>query len=388
MNAHETTPGILNIAETCAASLSVDDLMGLCEDKSLPNPLTPLTSLKLTYGPIPGSPALLDRLSSLYSIRSGNPLTPSQILITPGAIAANFLTLYALLNPGDHVICVYPTYQQLYSVPASLGCEVSLWKLSPSKKWIPDISELKGLIKPTTKMIIINNPNNPTGACIPKSVLVDLIEVAKEHDLIILSDEVYRPLYHGISPAHPDFPPSMLSLPYPNIVVTGSMSKAYSLAGIRLGWVATRSPTLLSKISSARDYTTISVSPISDAIAQYALHPSTLHALLSRNITLARTNLELLDEFVDGWSKYCEWVKPVAGTTAFIKFRLNREAVDAERLCKDVREKCGVLMVPGTSCFGEEWVGHVRVGYVCETEVLRESLKRLDGYMREEYRDL
>lgn len=389
MDKYETTPGVLNIAETCAASISVDDLVSLCEDKSMPSPLS-LSSTKLTYGPIRGSDALRGRLAALYSVRSGTPMSPENILITNGAIGANFLVLYSLLEPGDHVICVYPTYQQLYSVPESLGCSVSLWKLKEEKKWIPDVSELEALLSPNTKMIIINNPNNPTGACIPKSALQSLVEFAKEKDLIILSDEVYRPLYHGISPADSEFPPSMLSMSYPKVVVTGSMSKAYSLAGIRVGWLGCRDPTIIQKIASARDYTTISVSQLDDAVASYALHGSTIHTLLSRNINLAKTNLKFLDEFVDNWSKFCDWVKPVSGTTAFIKFRLNRQPIDEERLCMDVLKKTNVMMVPGSKCFGggEDFKGYVRIGYVCETEVLKQALEKLNTYMKDEYRDL
>lgn len=198
MDEYENTPGVLNIAETCAASLSIDELQALCEDKSAPGPID--TSTTLTYGPIRGSDALRGRLADLYSVRTPSPLSPDNILITPGAIAANFLLFYCLIKPGDHVVCMYPTYKQLYAVPESLGAEVSLWKLREEKKYIPDIEELKKLVKENTTMIIINNPNNPTGVTIPKSVLRGLVDFAKERDIIILSDEVYRPLFHGVSP--------------------------------------------------------------------------------------------------------------------------------------------------------------------------------------------
>jgi aspartate/methionine/tyrosine aminotransferase len=198
MDKYEVTPGVLNIAETCAASISIDDLVALCEDPNIRHPIN--TSTKLTYGAIRGSQALRERLASLYSARVSSPLSPENILITPGAIAANFLLFYTLIGPGDHAICVHPTYQQLYSVPASLGAEVSLWKLRKEKNYVPDIEDLKPLIKDNTKLIIINNPNNPTGATIPKSILQSLIDVAREKNIIILSDEVYRPIFHGISP--------------------------------------------------------------------------------------------------------------------------------------------------------------------------------------------
>lgn len=381
MDKYEVTPGVLNIAETCAASISIDDLVSLCEDPNVEHPLN--TSTKLTYGAVRGSDILRGRLASLYSTRVSSPLPLDNVLITPGAISANFLLFYTLIGPGDHVVCVHPTYQQLYSVPESLGAEVSLWKLKKRKKYIPDLEDLKTLVKDNTKMIIINNPNNPTGATIPKSVLQGLVQFAQERDLIILSDEVYRPLFHGISPVDQEFPPSIISLGYSKTIVTGSMSKAYSLAGIRIGWIASRDRSIIEAIATARDYTTISVSRLDDQVASYALSASVLHALLSRNIKLAKTNIALLEEFVDEYSPICSWVKPTGGTTAFVRFTKNGQPVDDAQFCIDVIEKTKVMFLPGEKCFGEEFKGFVRIGFVCETQVLQEALKRLGAYIED-----
>lgn len=141
-----------NIAETCSAPISVNDLIGLSEDKST-NPLD--LSAKLTYGSIRGSEQLRGNLARLYSVKTPTPLPQDNVLITAGAIQANFLLLYTLLGPGDHVICHYPTYQQLYSVPESLGAEVSLWKSKAADGWKLDVKELEGLIRPNTKLIIL-----------------------------------------------------------------------------------------------------------------------------------------------------------------------------------------------------------------------------------------
>jgi aspartate/methionine/tyrosine aminotransferase len=379
MDKYETTPGVLNIAETCAASISIDDLVALCEDPNIEPPLK--TSTKLTYGSIRGSNSLRERLASLYSARVSSPLPTDNVLITPGAIAANFLLFYTLIGPGDHVVCVYPTYQQLYAVPESLGAEVSLWKLRKDKKYIPDIEELKLLVKENTKMIIINNPNNPTGATIPKSVLLGLVDFARERNIIILSDEVYRPLFHGLSPVDQEFPPSMISMGYSKTIITGSMSKAYSLAGIRLGWIASRDRSIIEAIATARDYTTISVSQLDDQVASYALSGSVLHALLARNIKLAKTNVALLEAFVNSHSSICSWVKPTGGTTAFIKFEKSAQAIDDVKFCIDVIEKTKVMFLPGSKCFGQEFKGFVRIGFVCETEVLQEALKKLGAFL-------
>ncbi|KAI9640374.1 hypothetical protein NHQ30_011119 [Ciborinia camelliae] len=381
MDKYENTPGVLNIAETCAASISIDNLVKLSEDPNLPHPIS--TSTKLTYGHIRGSPALRERLASLYSARTASALSPESIILTRGAIEANFLLLYTLIGPGDHVVCVHPTYQQLYSVPQSLGAEVSLWKLHKGKKFIPDVEELKGLVKDNTKMIIINNPNNPTGATIPKSVLQGVTDFAKENNIIILSDEVYRPLFHGISVADPEFPPSMISMPYEKIIVTGSLSKAYSLAGIRVGWIACKDNSIIEAIAEARDYTTISVSQLDDQVASYAMNASVIHALLARNIKLAKTNVALLEAFVNEHGENLSWVKPTGGTTAFIRVEKKGVPVEDVQFCVDVMEKTKVMFLPGSKCFGAEYKGYVRIGFVCETEVLKEGLQKLGGYVRE-----
>jgi len=152
MDKYETTAKY-NIAETCSASISIDDLREISDDKST-NPLA-LSTKKLTYGPIRGSDELRQNLANLYSVKTPSPLPRDNILITAGAIQANFLLLYTLVGPGDHVICHYPTYQQLYAVPESLGAEVSLWKSKEAEGWKLDVKELEALIKPNTKLIIL-----------------------------------------------------------------------------------------------------------------------------------------------------------------------------------------------------------------------------------------
>ena len=151
MEAHEASAKY-NIAETCAASISVDDLQGLSEDKTSP---IISTSKKMTYGSIRGSKKLRTNLARLYSAKAASPLPYENILITPGGIAANFLALYTLLGKDTHIICQYPTYQQLYSVPATLGAQVSLWKAQEERKWQLNVDELKRLIQQNTKLIII-----------------------------------------------------------------------------------------------------------------------------------------------------------------------------------------------------------------------------------------
>ncbi|KAK8061898.1 hypothetical protein PG994_008264 [Apiospora phragmitis] len=231
-------------------------------------------------------------------------------------------------------------------------------------------------------MIVLNNPNNPTGATIPGDVLASIVEVARKHNIILFSDEVYRPLFHNDDEA--TAPPSIATMGYANAVVTSSLSKAWALAGIRVGWVASPSRGLIEQLAAARDYTTISVSQLDDQVARYALHPAVRSALLWRNRALAVRNRALLARFVAEHGRQVSWVEPTAGTTAFVRFGGDGMAVDDVHFCRDVLARTQVMLVPGSKCFGhgDAFRGYVRMGYVCETAVLEEALTRLDGYIR------
>jgi aspartate/methionine/tyrosine aminotransferase len=160
------------------------------------------------------------------------------------------------------------------------------------------------------------------------------------------------------------------------------------LAGLRVGWVASRNKDTIEKIAATRHYTTISVSSLCERVAAFALSPATVHNLLSRNIQLARANLALLERFVIKHDDIVEWVKPVAGTTAFLKFHREGKVVDSEELCRRVGEECKVVIMPGKYGFGEEFEGFVRVGYVCKTEVLKEGLEKIQKWLRREFDDV
>ncbi|KAF7515896.1 hypothetical protein G7054_g14380 [Neopestalotiopsis clavispora] len=382
MDAYETTPGVLNIAETCCASVSIDDLRALSKSNAAPSPID--LSKKMTYGSILGSSELRQNITDLYKEDCGaEPLSSSSVIVTNGAIAANHLVFYSLVGQGDHVITVFPTYQQLYSVPESLGAEVSLWELKAEHGFVPDVAELERLIKKNTMMIVINNPNNPTGATIPTKTLKQIVEVARRHNVILFADEVYRPLYQGLE--QDAAPPSVLSLGWQKTVVTSSMSKAWALAGIRVGWIASRDASIIEKVAIARDYTTISVSQLDDQVATYALSDEVRPHLIQRNMELAKKNLALLDEFVRNHSDYVSWIKPNAATVAFVQFKKGGQPINDEQFCLDLLKKTKVMVLPGCKCFGHgnAFKGYVRIGYVSETEVLREALEQLSAYVKE-----
>jgi aspartate/methionine/tyrosine aminotransferase len=199
---------------------------------------------------------------------------------------------------------------------------------------------------------------------------------------------VYSPLFHSLPPTDPEAPPSILSMGYHRVIATGSLSKAFALAGIRVGWIASRDPSIIKACAGARDYTTISVSQVDDQIASFALSSDVIHNLLARNLKLAKTNLDILGEFVSKFSGTCSWVRPTAGTTAFVKFQKDSCAVDGEAFCRALLSKTGVLFVPGGKCFGvtkDDFEGYIRIGYACETEDLVAGLKQLEEFLQTDF---
>ena len=324
-------------------------------------------SVGLDYGPMDGDPALKRAIADIYRNEMKRDFEPDGIIPSIGAIGANYAFLYAHIKRGDHVICQYPVWQQLYSVPKSLGAEVTLWTTSMDNGWQLDPEDLKTMIRPNTKMIILNNPQNPTGAVLSQRSLQAIVNIAKEKDIYILCDEVFRALVHGLSES--DLPPSILSFGYVKTAAISSMSKAYSLAGLRVGWIASESPEIIKACLSARDYTTVCVSKICEGITTYALHGSVGPQVLEYNISTSRRNLDHLSAFVEKHKDVCSWVKPKASSTAFVLFKDKAgQPVDDAQFCKNLQDATGVMTVPGGYSFGNEYKGFIRIGYIGETD--------------------
>lgn len=345
-----------------------------------------------------GQPQLRERIIEFYKSQLPAEKTIDiHVAITQGTISANYLVLDTFLHPGDHVIVQYPTYQQLFSVPRRGGVDVSLWKADPDNSWSLDLEELKRLVvKGKTKMIVINSPNNPTGASIPSAVLDKIVEIAAENDILILADEIFRPMYHGTSP-DTELPPSITAWAgtYKNIISTGSLSKGFSLPGLRIGWVVSPNPEIIDEINLARDYVTLSVSGIDQEIASFALSPDIRQKILSRSAEICASNLTLLTEFVEKWKSKgrLNWVEPVVGASAFVQvFDSTGQPVNDKEYCENMVRETGLLIIPGGYTFGngevgkEDWdfKGYLRVGFVCEPESFREALRVWGKYLKKD----
>lgn len=360
MNAYETQ-ATYNIAETCADSISLEELFTLCEE-DLEVFWKSISSKRLTYGDIHGYPSFREGASSLYRT-----LSPEQIIPTHGAAGANHLAISALVNPNDHIISVMPTYQQLYSIPESIGAEVDILKLTKEDGYQPDLNKLESLLRKDTRAIILNNPNNPTGALMSKETLLRIVALAEKSDAFVFVDEVYRHLVHDDT-----YSESIVDL-YDKGVSTSSMSKVFSLAGIRLGWIAVKDEELKAKILSHRDYSTISCGMIDERIGAVALKDP--QKLLKRNRDLVKENLSILTEWVEK-EPLITFVRPQAGTTALLHYDLQ---IPSREFCLRLLDETGAFLTPG-DCFGEEH--SLRIGYASDTEVLRKGLEAMSGFIK------
>ena len=364
MNAYENDC-THNLAETCVRSLTVEELLDLSGKRE--ETLEQLVKTRLTYGDIPGSLRLRQAIAGLYQAMS-----PERVTITNGAIGANALTMLTLVEPGDRVISVLPTYQQHYSIPESIGAQVDILQLREENGWLPDLDELRGLVKKAggkVRLININNPNNPTGSVMEEPMLRGIVDIAREAGAWLLCDEVYRGLCHEGEP----YTASVADL-YERGISTGSMSKTYSLAGLRLGWIAGPAG-LHGMLSRQRDYHVISVGRLDDLLAAVALESR--EAISARNLAICREGGRLLEEFVAAQPRI-SYVKPKGGTTAFLRYDL---PMGSEELCRRLQGETGVMLLPGKALDME---GYLRIGYCNDPAITREGLAVFDRWLRQQ----
>lgn len=301
-----------------------------------------------------------------------------------GTTGANSTVFQTLLSSRDHVIALFPTYGQLSGQPKGFPCEVSSWDLDINDGWKLHIDQLKALIKSNTKMIVLNNPNNPTGTYLDADMQKQILDVASKHDIIVMVDEIFRPLYHEGSGA--EIPPSFVEHDYTRVVVTGSMSKAYGLSGARVGWIVTKDEDLLAQFLNVRWYAFASASDIDEVIAAEALSERCRPSILKKHLGNASNNLSLLDAFVKKNSDMVSWVKPTAAATAFIKLSWKGTPIDDVEFCQALLNEEGLLLSPGSLCFGEdrqkELQGFVRCHFTLQPEKMVAALEAWERFLQ------
>lgn len=349
---------VYDLAGSSIASFTLEEIIAI--DGTQPQDFfAQLLPKKMNYGWIEGSPEFKDEVSKLYKH-----MTAETILQTNGATGANLLALYALVEPNDHVIAMHPSYQQLYDIPKSLGADVSFWKIQADKNWQPQLNDLEALIRPDTKLICLNNANNPTGTVLDYEFLQQVVKIAQSVDAYILVDEVYQPLDDELSI------PSIVDL-YEKGIATNSLSKTYSLPGIRIGWTASNRETA-DLFRKYRDYTMICAGVIDDALAVHTLKNKDL--VLRRNKEIVSTNLAILEQWI-AKEPLVSVILPKSVSTSFIKLDI---PITTEEFCIQLLNETGVLLVPG-SRFDLE--NYARLGYCTHTETLITGLEKLSNFL-------
>ena len=337
-------------------SLSVGELLAL-----EPGAAARFERQWLGYTETNGAPALRAEIAGLYETVSAD-----EVLVHPGAEEAIFLFMQAALEPGDHVIVHWPCYQSHVEIAVSKGCLVSAWSGREAQGWALDPDDLRRLLRPNTRAIVINSPHNPTGYQMAPEVLREIARIADERGIWLFSDEVYRECEYDAGqrlPAAADLGERGVSL--------GSTSKTYGLPGLRIGWLAGHDRALLGKIVALKDYTTICTSAPSEFLAEVALRRR--QALIERSLGTIRGNLALLDGFFARQAGRFTWVRPGAGPVGFPK--LLGEAV--EPFCDRLVRTAGVLLLPGPVF--DDGGNHFRLGFGRKN--MPEALARLEEFL-------
>lgn len=319
--------------------------------------------LRLGYTESAGAPTLRDEIVKLYAT-----IEPDDVLVHTGAEEAILTFMLAALAPGDHVIVHYPSFQSLHEIARWKGCEVTLWHTRAAQGWELDLDLLRDSIRPATRAIVINCPHNPSGYLPDPTIFAGVVEIARENNLLLFSDEVYRGLeYDGRHrlPAACDL--------YENAVSLGVMSKVYGLGGLRIGWTATRNRRLRDAIWQVKDYTTICNSAASEFLARVALRSA--HRIAERNVRIIRSNLALLSDFFAAHSDRFDWVPPKAGSVCFPTL-LGNGTVD--QFCAELLDREGVLLLPGTLFDPASHEVRFGIGRLS----MPEALARLGGYLQ------
>jgi aspartate/methionine/tyrosine aminotransferase len=304
-----------------------------------------LAELPLSYVATEGSAELREAIAGLYE-----GLEPDEVLPHTASVEALFVLMNVVLEPGDRVVALAPHFQPLSEIARGIGCTVEPWPARPENGWRPDLDELEGLLTPRTRLLVINFPHNPTGYLASREELFEVLRLARERDVQVFSDEIFRLLEYdesGRLPAACELDERAVSL--------SGMSKVFGLPGLRTGWLASRNRELLERALGFKDYTTTCAPAVSEFLSALALRH--WQEILAANRERVVRNLALLENFAGRHPDSVEWIAPRAGTVAFPRLRVDG---DLEAWCRGLAEQRGVLVVPGAT-FGHD--DRVRIGF-------------------------
>ena len=353
-----------DITESGIAPLSINDLLALADLDDPAGYVDQLMASPQLYSEARGTEELRSSIANTY-----DSVTPDGVLVTTGAIEANYIVFNVLLNAGDHVVVTTPCYQQLVSIPRAIGCDVSEWHVTAESGFTFDLDALESLVTNNTRLIVINSPHNPTGALLTQHDLDRVAHIADRVGAWVLSDEAYRWLEH---PGGVELAPPFRDI-YPRGISVGTMSKFFGLPGLRLGWLAANEE-LATQGWAHRDYTSLSPAWLSDRFARLAV--DNRHSIQQRNSGILAENLATARSWFAENADIMSWNEPKAGLLAMMNvIGINNTDDLSERLAADA----GVMLAPG-SAFGLP--GYLRIGIGQRPEIFAEALERTSSFIR------
>jgi hypothetical protein len=350
-----------NLSESGVHPMRVEELV---ED---PTDRAGVLGQELIYPQSNGTIELRERIATMYP-----GATADHIEVTNGGSEANFVTMWHLIEPGDEIVSMVPNYGQTLGLAEGFGGVLKPWPMklaTDGRRWLVDLDSLKALVNPKTKLVILCNPNNPTGACLPASDLDGICAIAGRVGAWVLSDEIYR----GAEISGPETP-SVWGR-YDRVIVTSGLSKAYGLPGLRIGWIAS-TPEMVATTWAYHDYTTIGPGTLSDRFARIALQPAMRAKILGRTKKILTTNLPVIVDWLDAHKDRFSYALPEAGAIVYMRYH---DAINSTALVDRLRIEKSVLIVPGDH-FGMD--GYLRVGFGSEVRYLRDGLDRIADLLR------
>lgn len=304
-------------------------------------------NLKFSYTETHGLPLLREEIQKIYSTQKND-----NILVFSGAEEAIYITMQVILKPNDHVVMITPCYQSLKEIPKAVGATVTEFSLDwINNNWSFNLEKFASTVTKKTKLIVINFPHNPTGFQPSQELFMGIINVAKQHDAYIFSDEVYR-----LSEQNPaDCLPNAVDC-YEKALSLGVMSKSFGFPGLRIGWLASHDKNLIQDLASYKNYTSICNSAPSEILSLIALRNK--EHILQRNRNIAKSNLDLLDTFFNRYDSMYEWYRPIAGFINFPRLKFN---ISIEQFAEKLINEEGVIILPGT--LFDNLNNHFRLGF-------------------------
>jgi aspartate/methionine/tyrosine aminotransferase len=339
-------------------SLSLKELLAFGDDETL----ALWEQQTLGYSEPQGHPGLRQEVGHLYP-----GLATDSVVLFSGAAEAIWCGLQALLSPGDHCIVITPCYQSLRSIPENRCATTTIALQATAHEWILDMPAVRAAIRPNTRMLVMNFPNNPTGALPSPNVLMELIALARERGLYIFSDEVYRGLELGSTPAWP-----ALAEAYEKGVSIGSLSKLFALPGLRCGWLACQDQSVLARVTGLKHYTTICNNTPGEILALMALRAKP--AIIPQNRAVLGPRYSMMQAFLNRHAALFDWIPPQGGCLVFPSLK---GSLSAAQFALDLLKEEKVLALPGQLY---DFPGqHLRLSYAGKT--LPQALQRVENFI-------